>query len=271
MSPGEGFGGIYDLAPYCGAPPDPAVWLVRWNLDPYLITCLSAALVLYQVLWVRSPLVEPRGRSRTRRTAFFAGWLLGSLALVSPLCPLSVSLFSARVGQHMWLISVAAPLIAWGLPRTGAPSGGGLATGAAAALFAALLWFWHAPGPYLATFQSDLVYWLMHATTFGAAVWLWRRILTDVDRNPAAVLAGAALTTLQMGLLGALITFAGHPFYGPHALTTVAWGLTQLEDQQLGGVIMWVPPGLLTIGATVGALALAMRRALPADQEVSRA
>ena len=63
-----------------------------------------------------------------------------------------------------------------------------------------------------------------------------------------------------MGVLGALITFASHPLYRVHALTTAAWGLTPLHDQQLGGVIMWVPAGVIFLVAIVHALASAMRR-----------
>ena len=119
----------------------------------------------------------------------------------------------------------------------------------AAATFAVTLWFWHAPAAYAATFQSDGVYWAMHLTAFAAAVWLWSGLL-DGSRDAARPFALATLlTTGQMGLLGALITFAGRPLYAPHFATTYAWGLTPLADQQLGGVVMWVPAGVICVPA----------------------
>ncbi|MGH7025698.1 MAG: cytochrome c oxidase assembly protein, partial [Caulobacteraceae bacterium] len=208
-----------------------------------------------------------------RRAAFHCGWILEALALISPLCPLSVSLFSARIGQHMILTTIAAPLIALGAPdrtlaagwarlRAEAPPSQTVAASPvlAAAAFAAALWIWHAPGPYAATFQSDIVYWAMHITTFGSALWLWTALLNGPgERLPGAV-AAIFLTTGQMGLLGAIITFAGSPLYWPHAFTTAAWGLTPLQDQQLGGVIMWVPAGILFVAGLSFAFFEAMRR-----------
>ena len=57
---------------------------------------------------------------------------------------------------------------------------------------------------------------------------------------PSAIAALLAVM-LGMGLLGALIAFAGQPIYAPHFATTLAWGLTPLEDQQAAGLIMWAP------------------------------
>src|SRR5690606_23249383 len=68
---------------------------------------------------------------------------------------------------------------------------------------------------------------------------------------PAAVAALLA-TMVQMGLLGALITFAGQPLFAPHLTTTAAWGLTPLADQQLAGLIMWAPAaGVYLLSALV--------------------
>jgi putative membrane protein len=68
-------------------------------------------------------------------------------------------------------------------------------------------------------------------------------------------------TTLQMGFLGALLTFSARPLYAVHALTTPAWGLSPLADQQLGGIIMWIPAGAIFVGAIVGAVAVMLRHA----------
>jgi putative membrane protein len=242
--------------PYCGAPPSPADLLQRWNLDPILIVALAAVVVVFAV---RAGKLAP-----WRRACFYGGWTVLALALTSPLCALSVSLFSARVGQHMILTAVAAPLLALGRPLEALRAGTrGRAPHAmpAALAYTLCLWLWHAPGPYLATFQSDLVYWAMHLTTIGAAFWLWSALLEVPSEGLAGFVGATLLTTVQMGLLGAVITLAGRPIYAPHFLTTADWGLTALEDQALGGAIMWVPAGAIFIGAFAFAFIEALRRA----------
>src|SRR3546814_11484875 len=68
--------------------------------------------------------------------------------------------------------------------------------------------------------------------------------------SPTAILLLLAMM-VQMGLLGALITFAGAPLYAPHYATTMVWGLTPLEDQQLAGLIMWAPAAAFYLGAAL--------------------
>ena len=238
---------------YCGSPPSPATLAFRWNLDPRLIAVLAATAVAY-ALFARqsgSDAVTPR-----RRGAWALGWAVTSLALVSPLCPLSVALFSARVGQHMVLTLIAAPLVAVGLPASRLPP---WSCFAAAALFALAFWTWHSPGPYTATFASDGVYWAMHLTTYGSAVLFWWTVLRGPAERMAATAAATVAVGLQMALLGAVITWAPHPLYIPHLLTTAAWGLSPLDDQQLGGALMWAPGGLIFMAAIVAPLAWAMR------------
>lgn len=236
--------------PYCGAPPNPADLWGRWNLDPALIAALVVLLGLY--------LVGAAREQAWRRRCFFAGWSIGVLALVGPLCALSVSLFSARVAQHMILILSAAPLVSLGRPMAATLQALRLPTPRpidrslpAAIGFTIALWFWHAPYPYAATFLSTPVYWTMHLTLIGAAIWLWSEILNS--RASFARAGAATLSMIQMGFLGALITLAERAAYAPHALTTAAWSLTPLEDQQLGGAIMWAPGTalFLAVGAAM--------------------
>jgi len=249
--------------PYCGPPPVPdAIWS-RWNLDPILIAALCAAAALYAAGAVREARAGHR-LSRSSIALFYGGWLTAAAALVSPLCPLSVSLFAARVSQHAILGLVAAPLIVLGsagsacralVPgiRTAAPGGSAIPSAplCASGAFAAMLWLWHAPGPYAATFASSGVYWLMHLSLFAAALWLWQGLLDRSPRKTMHRVAAGLISSTQMGFLGALITLAPRPLYEPHALTTAAWGLTPLQDQQLGGGIMWVPGCLVFLAASV--------------------
>jgi len=237
---------MIERLPYCGAPPIPGELLSRFNLDPALIIVLLA-LGLGHVL---------RAKTSHTRLSAAVGWSVAAVALISPLCALSVALFSARVGQHMLLLLVAAPLIAYAWPPGKAEKGHpGWPLWVSGAAFFVALWFWHMPGPYDATFTSTFVYWSMHVTLFGSAILLWRELLHHTAQRTVDVLAVGALTSMQMGLLGAVLTFAGHPLYFWHLLTmTNAWGLTPLQDQQLGGVFMWVPGILLFLWAALRSL-----------------
>ena len=222
-------------APYCGPAPTPAEWLARWNLDPVLLAALAAGLAL--VLW------RTAGR---RRAAAAAAMLVLAAIFVSPLCALSSALLAARTVHHVLLVAVAAPLIAWSLPRRHfGPLA--LATAAQAGVF----WAWHAPAAYGWALSNDAAYWLMQLSLLGTAVWFWAAVRRA--SAPAAV-AALLIAMVAMGLLGALLTFTGQPAYAPHFLTTAAWGLTPLEDQQAAGLIMWAPAAAVYLAAALALL-----------------
>lgn len=219
-------------APYCGPGPGPDAWLSRWNLDPVLIAVLAVGVVV--VLW----------RTSGRQRAFGVGAILTlAVTFVSPLCALSSALFAARTLHHVLLVAVAAPLIAWSLPgmRAGPLA---LATAAQAVVF----WAWHAPAAYGWALSDDGAYWLMQLSLLGTATWFWTAVRGA--SAPAAV-AALLLAMVAMGLLGALLTFTGQPVYAPHLLTTAAWGLSPLEDQQAAGLIMWAPAAAVYLAAAL--------------------
>ena len=222
--------------PYCGAAPVPANWLDRWNFGPVLLLGMATCAAL---LWRMAD-----GASGRRLLA--SALALALLLFVSPFCALSSALFSARVTHHVLLAAVLAPLLVFALPDHRARWPGSLAlwTGLQAITF----WLWHAPGLYAAALSSDLLYWLMQLTLLGTAAGFWAAL----RRSPApAGIAALLASTVQMGLLGALITFAGAPLYAPHFLATEPWGLSALEDQQLAGLIMWVPSAGLYLASAL--------------------
>lgn len=233
--------------PYCGTPPPPGELLSRFNLDPVLIAALLTLAAAHLALaWRR--IDAPRIRLYAT-----AGWLMAAIALVSPLCALSVALFSARVGQHMVLLLLSAPLIALALappaPRFERPE-----LWLSALAFFVALWFWHMPAPYEATFTSPVIYWLMHVSLFGCGLLLWRCLLHHTSAATADALLVALFTSVQMGLLGAILSLAANPLFYPHLLTTFIWHLSPIEDQALGGVFMWVPGIALFLWASVRSL-----------------
>lgn len=214
--------------PYCGPAPAPGELLAQWNLDPVVLGPLLLGLAVLAVTGRRLP-------AATARAAGLALFAL-ALAFVSPLCALSSALFAARTVHHILLICVAAPLIVLALPR---PSRQGFPVVLTAALLqAAVLWFWHAPALYEAALSNDGIYAVMEITLLASAVLFWAAV--RAASAPTAAL-GLVLTMVQMGMLGALLVFAGAAVYGPHLSTTAAWGLTPLQDQQLAGLIMWAP------------------------------
>ena len=226
------------FVPYCGLPPVPGS--ESWNFAPTLIGGLAAAGALLLVHAARNPKA-----TRFERLSLAAGWLTLALAFVTPLCNLSVALFSARATQHIVLTLIAAPLIAQGLIERETRFVAWASSGSifvAAAAFAAVFWFWHSPLAYDETLRDNAVYWLMHVSILGAALALWIAILRV---GGLAAFVVVSLTGVQMSLLGAVLTFARAPLYAVHEFTTAPWGLTWLQDQELGGLIMWVPAGLL--------------------------
>lgn len=215
--------------PYCGSAPLPAEFWERWNLDPLVIVGLLAA------VWLGRGL-------KARMTPWTTGVAILALLFVSPLCALSSALFAMRVAHHVMMTGVAAPMLAMSLPR--AP--GSVARWAA--VHAVVFWLWHAPTIYTQALASDAVYWLMQATLLGSALMLWRAVR---GAPPPLAVAGLLATMVQMGLLGALLTFTTVPLYAWHMATTQAWGLSPLADQQLAGLIMWVFGGALYLAAAL--------------------
>lgn len=214
---------VLSWTPYCGPAPDPADVLSRWNGDPLLL----AALAVFAVGGVAAT------RERKSSASVLAVLAVFFITFVSPLCALSSALFTARTLHHLLLLLAAAPLLALCRPLQKSPR-----LAAATAVQALVFWAWHAPDLYAEALSSDLVYWVMQLTILGSAVWFWAAVRAS---NAPAAVAGLLAAMLLMGLLGALIVFAGQPLYAPHFATTMAWGMTPLEDQQAAGLIMWAP------------------------------
>lgn len=224
--------------PYCGAAPVPAELIGRWNFDPLLLLCLGAI----AVTWWR----WGSANSQQRRMLIGAAALIAIL-FVSPFCALTSALFSARAVHHIALTALVAPLLALALPVRPVPGGWGLWTGVHAATF----WLWHAPPAYEAALSNDALYWIMQLSLLLTALALWRAVrAAPVTGGIAALLA----TMVQMGLLGALLTFSTTALYAPHFLGPIAWGFSPLEDQQLAGLMMWAPGAGLYLAAALALL-----------------
>jgi putative membrane protein len=124
-------------------------------------------------------------------------------------------------------------------------------------LHAAALWVWHIPVLFNAALADPALHDFQHASFLITALIFWHSLL----RHGAHAARGGAIlylftTTIHTGVLGALLTFARNPLYAPFDVGLRVWGsLTPLEDQQLGGLIMWVPGALVYVGVALTLLA----------------
>lgn len=264
-----------------GQRPDEA-WSLPWSFEPWVIICLCASGALYAVgllrLWAHAG--AARGVSTVQMAAFAAGWLVLVLALVTPLDPLGSQLFSAHMVQHELLMIVAAPLLVlgrplavwtWALPFQWRRAAGHffhapawripwlIVTGPFVAwvLHALALWLWHLPSLFDAALSNEAVHALQHSAFLLTALLFWWSIFGSASRKERGIALLSLFTTMvHTGALGALLTLSKTPWYPSYFATAPIYGLNALEDQQLGGLIMWIPAGLIYI---VCGLALASR------------
>jgi putative membrane protein len=215
---------------------------------------------------------RPRRKSMARAVSFYAGLTILGTALLSPLDGWAERLFSAHMVQHLMLVLLAAPLIAFGAPgktlwlglprilRAGirkishhspATTVGHIlaAPMVVVSLHAAAMWAWHLPVLYQAALRVESLHAAEHLSFLGTALLFWSLILParrkQLSHGVRSLLVFA--TALQSGALGAILVFAQVPLYPIHESPTRA-GLTPLEDQQLAGAIMWVPAGVFYLG-----------------------
>jgi cytochrome c oxidase assembly factor CtaG len=260
-----------------GRPIEPHDLWAAWSWEPATVTALAVAALLYARA---SALLRRRSANGRRARAvqslgFWAGWALLVVALVSPLHRLGGATFAAHMVQHELLVALAAPLLVlarpapallWALPAgwrrpVGRATRGPTTRAAWAALThplvafllqAAALWSWHLPGPYQATLRSELAHALQHASFLLAASLFWWSVLHPPGRRGGGAALGSLFgTTIHTGALGALLALAERPWYPDYGRTAWAWGLTPLEDQQLAGLVMWIPACLAYIVAAL--------------------
>lgn len=245
-----------------------------WTWDPFVLPLLALSAALYVIgldrLWARAGIGQ--GIRRWEAACFGLGWLGLVVALVSPLDSLGDVLFSAHMAQHEVLILIAAPLMVlgkplavmlWALPRPARERAGRWTQAPAFAaswrrltapltvwvLHGLALWLWHLPDLYQRTLDDDLVHALQHLSFFLTATLFWWSL---AHGRFGRLGYGAAVlyvftTSMHSGVLGALLTFAPRLWYPIYQARTSRWGLSPLEDQQLAGLIMWVPAGLVFV------------------------
>src|ERR1051325_9402555 len=269
-----------------GKPHGPGDLWKTWGWEPGVVLSLALSGWLYargvRRLWQAS--APGVGIRKWEAMAYGGGWLALFVALVSPLHPLGRVLFSVHMNQHEILMLVAAPLLVlgrpvvaflWALPVRWAREVGAWGRAAwfqkpwrvltnpfvAWAVHAVALWVWHAPALFQATIDDEWVHTAQHLSFLGSALLFWWALIHGREglKGYGAAVLYLFTTSVHSGALGALITFASTAWYPAYRTTTESWGLTPLEDQQLGGLIMWVPAGLVYIFAGLALFAGWMR------------
>jgi putative membrane protein len=248
--------------------------LHRWTWEPVTIVLLTASAAVYAIgvrrLWQRAG--RGRGIAGWQAAAFVLALCSLALALLSPVAWLSEQLFSAHMTQHEVLVLVSAPLLVfgqplfaamWALPRrwrervarsTKSPpfTGAWRALTAPVSVFvlhATALWIWHIPVLYEAALRNAGIHALEHLSfVVTAALFWWSMVHGRYGRIGYGVAAVYVfLTAVHSSVLGALMTVAPSVLYGSYAGPASLWRVDPLEDQQLAGLLMWVPSGLLFI------------------------
>ena len=251
--------------------------LSPWDL------AVAAVLLSLGVLYLVGSLRLRRRGAFTRPLepiAFAIGWCALMASVLPPLDALAVQLFSIHMLQHELMMLVGAPLVAVGRPLpvwlaalSGAPrsiatrtlqsaavSGGWrmfTAPVVACALHGLAIWVWHVPRLYDVAVGNEAVHALQHAMFIGTSMLLWWGLL--YGRYGRAGYGAAVFylfaTAVHTGILGAMLTFARVPLYGAYAAPAAVRGIDALGDQQVAGLVMWVPAGLVLTLAALAFLA----------------
>lgn len=246
---------------------------------------LAVTALMYGVgLWRLARRAQARRALARRAVAFAFGWLALAIALLSPLDSYATSSFAVHMVQHEMLMLIAAPLLVagralptfvWALPAPARRAAGRFTNRSTVRatwefitsplvawwLHAAALWLWHVPTFFNAALASTVLHDLQHLSFLVTALLFWHALL----RHGGHARQGIAVvylftTTVHTGVLGALLTFAREPLYGGlDRGLSIYWGLTSLEDQQLGGLIMWVPGAMVYVAVALAIMARWLR------------
>jgi len=233
-------------------------WLTQWNWEPSILiaTVLITGLYLYAIGPLRKRYFPEEPVKTGQTVSFLLGIFFMFLSLVSPLDELGDSyLFSAHMVQHLVLTMIGPPLLVIGTPgwfikplvrnKIAFRVAKALTYPAVAfVLYNVDFWLWHAPPLYNATLENQNIHILEHLTFIVFGILNWWPMFSQSKDLPRLSIGGQVLYLFLSGmpsvLLGAGLTFSP-PLYAPYIAAPRVWGISAATDQQLGGLIMWVP------------------------------
>lgn len=252
--------------------------LLMWKWDPLIMISLTVLGLLYASGCYRMFRKTTQNVVRKPHViAYFSGLFALVIALLSPVDVLGADLFWMHMIQHMIIMTVAAPLMAaaapdfvviWALPLPWRKTLGKIKQRVDAwqspwyllwqplvlwPLFAFILWIWHLPRFYEAALQDYWVHAFQHIGFFVIAFLFWRVLLDPISRLRLSTGMGILYlfaTSMHAMLLGVFMTLSPRVWYPSHLLTTERWGVSALEDQQVAGLIMWMPACMIYVIVT---------------------
>lgn len=256
---------------------------LEWTFDPWITGPIFTLALLYAVgemkLLRRSArrAVGPVWRSSV---FFWAGVIVLVAALLSPVHELAEQLFTVHMIEHELVMAIAAPLLVlarpmgallWGLPQVVRSRTKHVLSrqtlrrlwwiasvpAVATALHGLAIWVWHVPPLFDATVSDILLHRLQHLSFFLTGILFWWAVIWRSSRGRAAW--HLFVTMMHTSILGALIALAPSVLYVSQTHHAADWGLTPLEDQQLAGILMWVPGGIVYAGAALWCLSTWIR------------
>jgi putative membrane protein len=234
-----------------------------WSADPLVIFVLAVSGCLYYRGWSEQK-VRKNAHSRVslvHAVSFYLALLLTGVALLSPLDALGQALTSAHMAQHMLLMLVIAPLLvigapalvfAYAVPRPWRHVLGLHWLSHRCAwhplfiwwLYALSLWGWHHPVLYQGALRDPLVHDAQHLSFIAAAFLFWRIVIDPISRrkiHPVAAVPYLFTTSIHASALGIFMSLSPWVWYQEYVATAAAFGLSSLADQQLAGLLMWIP------------------------------
>ncbi|MBZ9864582.1 cytochrome c oxidase assembly protein [Mesorhizobium sp. CA15] len=249
-----------------------------WSITGLTVVPLGVALLIYSGgiarLWRRAG--AGHGVAWWQLGCFAIGWSALAAALMSPLHELGERLFTAHMLEHEVLMVVAAPALAlsrplgamlWALPpvirRRLARAArwpvlritwrGLIEPASATILHGLAIWSWHMPVLFDAALASEPVHWLQHFSFLASALLFWWALLNGRARRRGygASVFYLFFTSMHCGLLGAILALSKNELFVPRNSVASQWDLTVLEDQQLGGLIMWVGASAFYLAAAL--------------------
>ena len=275
--------------------------LLSWDLRPGILLPLLLLATFHFVGWLRlRRRSDGRFANWWRLASYTGGIFVLALALLSPLDVLSGQLFSVHMVQHLLLMMVAVPLLLlanpfptflWALPDRLRPVTAGAcrrllrwltadshasralrkisAPGAAWVLYVLTFFAWHDGNAYSLALRLESMHRLEHLTFVGAALLFWWHVTAAAPRihpKPAQWMrVGYVLAMIPPNmLLGVALSFAETPIYPYYETVPRLFGLSVLDDQVWGGLIMWIPGSMMYV---IAALALLARLLTSAEQQ----
>jgi cytochrome c oxidase assembly factor CtaG len=242
---------------------------LHWLPDPFVLAPIAVLVAIYVRRFRRARAEEHgRGAGPAQAAAFAAGIATLLVAVASPLDRLGEDhLFSAHMLQHVLLGDIAPVLLLLSLSRVilrpvtrrlmrvERALGPFASPWTGIAIWLGLMYLWHVPALYEAAIEDPVVHLVEHVSFFSAGVAVWWPLIQPVPmrRRLDGLWTVAYIGTAKFGLaaLGLYLTWSGTVIYDYYEGLPRIWGLSPVDDQNVGGAIMMVEQSLTFVIALV--------------------